>query len=132
MTLDKERARSTNFEVSVQCLIDCGLLYNVYCVEKPNLPLWCVSGLTDFPKDYFFLIVFVFVTIPFLLQKYFVFPIFTQSFLTMAPFFFATYFLSPTLIPILINSNLFTILFYNSNYRLRCSLTSSISSATRR
>lgn len=35
----KKGGRSAEFEVSIQWLIDCGLVYKVYCVEKPGMPL---------------------------------------------------------------------------------------------
>ena len=35
----KKGARSSDFEVSIQWLIDCGLIYKVYCVKKPGMPL---------------------------------------------------------------------------------------------
>jgi hypothetical protein len=35
----KKGARSAEFEVSIQWLADCGLVYKVYCVEKPDVPL---------------------------------------------------------------------------------------------
>ena len=35
----KKGARSAEFEVSIQWLIDCGLLYKVFCVNKPAIPL---------------------------------------------------------------------------------------------
>ncbi len=41
----KKGARSAEFEVSIQWLIDCGLVYKVYCVEKPGMPL---KAYTDF------------------------------------------------------------------------------------
>lgn len=35
----KKGARSAEYEISIQWLIDCGLLYKVYCVNKPGMPL---------------------------------------------------------------------------------------------
>lgn len=35
----KKGARSADYEVSIQWLIDCGLLYKVHCVNKPGMPL---------------------------------------------------------------------------------------------
>ena len=35
----KKGGRSAEFGVSIQWLIDCGLVYKVYCVEKPGMPL---------------------------------------------------------------------------------------------
>ena len=44
----KKGARSADFEVSIQWLIDCGLLYKVYCVEKPNLPLKAYTNFSSY------------------------------------------------------------------------------------
>ncbi|MBQ9198762.1 MAG: ATP-binding protein [Lachnospiraceae bacterium] len=35
----KKGARSADYEISIQWLIDCGLLYKVHCVNKPGMPL---------------------------------------------------------------------------------------------
>ena len=35
----KKGARSAEYEISIQWLIDCGLLYKVYCVNKLGMPL---------------------------------------------------------------------------------------------
>lgn len=35
----KKGARAADFEVSIQWLLDCGLVYKVYAVEKPGMPL---------------------------------------------------------------------------------------------
>ena len=35
----KKGARASEFEVSIQWLIDCGLIYKVFCVNKPGIPL---------------------------------------------------------------------------------------------
>ena len=35
----KKGARSADFEVAIQWLMDCGLIYKVYCVNKPGMPL---------------------------------------------------------------------------------------------
>lgn len=35
----KKGARSKDFEVSIQWLVDCGLAYRVFCVSKPAVPL---------------------------------------------------------------------------------------------
>ena len=49
----KKGARSADFEVSIQWLIDCGLLYKVYCVEKPGMPL---KAYTDFSSYKLFMV----------------------------------------------------------------------------
>ncbi len=41
----KEGARAREFELSIEWLLDCGLIYKVYRVEKPALPL---KAYTDF------------------------------------------------------------------------------------
>ena len=35
----KKGARSKDFEVSIQWLVDCGFAYRVFCVSKPSVPL---------------------------------------------------------------------------------------------
>lgn len=35
----KKGARSGDFEVAIQWLMDCGLIYKVFCVNKPGMPL---------------------------------------------------------------------------------------------
>lgn len=49
----RKGARSAEFEVSIQWLIDCGLLYKVYCVEKPGMPL---KAYTDFSSYKLFML----------------------------------------------------------------------------
>ena len=44
----KKGARSADFEVSIQWLIDCGLLYKVYCVEKPGMPLKAYTNFSSY------------------------------------------------------------------------------------
>lgn len=49
----KKGARSATFEVSIQWLIDCGLVYKVYCVQKPGVPL---KAYTDFSAYKLFMV----------------------------------------------------------------------------
>lgn len=49
----RKGARSAEFEVSIQWLIDCGLLHKVYCVEKPGMPL---KAYTDFSSYKLFML----------------------------------------------------------------------------
>ena len=44
----KKGARSADFEVAIQWLIDCGLLYKVYCVNKPGMPLRAYQEFTSY------------------------------------------------------------------------------------
>ena len=44
----KKGARSAEFEVSIQWLIDCGLVYKVYCVEKPGMPLKAYTNFSSY------------------------------------------------------------------------------------
>lgn len=48
----KKGARSKDFEVSIQWLLDCGLIYKVFAVEKPGMPL---KAYTDFSAYKLFL-----------------------------------------------------------------------------
>lgn len=41
----KKGARASDFEISIQWLLDCGLIHKVYAVEKPGMPL---KAYTDF------------------------------------------------------------------------------------
>lgn len=49
----RKGARSAEFEVSIQWLIDCGLLHKVYYVEKPGMPL---KAYTDFSSYKLFML----------------------------------------------------------------------------
>lgn len=49
----KKGARSADFEVTIQWLVDCGLIYKVYCVEKPGMPL---KAYTDFSSYKLFML----------------------------------------------------------------------------
>lgn len=49
----KKGARSADFEVAIQWLVDCGLIYKVYCVEKPGMPL---KAYTDFSSYKLFML----------------------------------------------------------------------------
>lgn len=44
----RKGARSAEFEVSIQWLIDCGLLHKVYCVEKPGMPLKAYADFSSY------------------------------------------------------------------------------------
>ncbi len=44
----KKGARSAEFEVSIQWLIDCGLVYKVYSVEKPGMPLKAYTNFSSY------------------------------------------------------------------------------------
>lgn len=44
----KKGARSADFEVSIQWLLDCGLIYKVYCVEKPGMPLKAYTNFSSY------------------------------------------------------------------------------------
>lgn len=44
----RKGARSAEFEVSIQWLIDCGLLHKVYCVEKPGMPLKAYTNFSSY------------------------------------------------------------------------------------
>lgn len=44
----KKGARSADFEVSIQWLIDCGLVHKVYCVEKPGMPLKAYTNFSSY------------------------------------------------------------------------------------
>lgn len=44
----KKGARSAEFEVSIQWLLDCGLVYKVYCVEKPGMPLKAYTNFSSY------------------------------------------------------------------------------------
>lgn len=44
----KKGARSAEFEVSIQWLIDCGLVYKVHCVEKPGMPLKAYTNFSSY------------------------------------------------------------------------------------
>lgn len=49
----RKGARTAEFEVSIQWLIDCGLLHKVYCVEKPGMLL---KAYTDFSSYKLFML----------------------------------------------------------------------------
>ena len=44
----KKGARSSEFEVSIQWLSDCGLVYKVFCVSKPGMPLKAYSDFSAY------------------------------------------------------------------------------------
>ena len=44
----KKGARSSEFEVSIQWLLDCGLIYKVYCVDKPGMPLKAYTNFSSY------------------------------------------------------------------------------------
>ena len=44
----KKGARAADFEVAIQLLQDCGLIYKVFCVRKPGMPLKAYADFSSY------------------------------------------------------------------------------------